>query len=574
VRVDDLGDVGDRHVAIPDLLGINDDRHAVLALIEAPGVVRTNLLADAARLELLLELVANLRPAFRHAATLRVVGGTLVDAHKDVALELRHFGASVAFRGILNETMTLVGQVLGSYRITEELSSGGVGTVYRAHHELLGRPAAVKILRASAAPHDAIGRFFTEARAASAIRHPGIVEVLDFGYAEDGVAFLVMELLEGETLVDRATRLGGRLPREEVVAIAQRLLGVLVAAHAAGVVHRDIKPENVFLTQRVGFAPIAKLLDFGVSKILPAAQGTRDSDLDLTRAGMVMGTPFYMSPEQARGDRDLDARVDIYGCGVLLYEALTGKKPFEAKSYNVLLWQIMTKSPKPVQQIRPEIPESVARVIEKAMSRAREDRYVSAASFISALVQARAEPGSAGTPRVPVAPPTERMTFDHDFPQSILPISVELPSENLVTSSSNAAQVPYPPVPSSSTGTRARARRGGFEDVPTEIERLRDFSLSDEGDAATTLMKDEDIAALANRTRESAVPEVTPAQGSRPSSPRRGAPEAVPYDEAGTAVMNRDDMLEKPAAPFNAEETVRMDRPDSIPKRRAPKPPR
>jgi hypothetical protein len=199
------------------------------------------------------------------------------------------------------------------------------------------------------------------------------------------------------------------------------------------------------------------------------------------------------------------------------------------------------------------------------MSRLRDDRYENAAAFIAALVRARAEAVSAGVQRVAIAPPTERMTFDHEIPESV-PISVELPSENLVTHSSVGASVPYPPIPAEYPVSPRRSRRTGFEDLPTEIERLRDFSLSDEGDAATTLMKDDELAVLANRTRESAA---SSAPLQRPVSP-----EEVAYGEGGTAVMQRNDLVEKAQAMFNAEETVKMDRPASIPKKRTPKPPR
>jgi serine/threonine protein kinase len=473
-------------------------------------------------------------------------------------------------------TFPLVGQTLGGkYFVRAPLGKGGMGTVYEAVNIQIGRIVALKVLHPKQLKkEEAVKRFYQEARAAGAIGHPNICEVYDIGTLDNGCPYLVMERLVGVTLADRIAK-EHILPIDDVLDALSQVLFALVSAHEKGIVHRDIKPENVFLTQRVGFAPIAKLLDFGVSKILPAAQGTRDSDLDLTRAGMVMGTPFYMSPEQARGDRDLDARVDIYGCGVLLYEALTGKRPFEAKSYNVLLWQILTKAPKPARDLRPEIPEGIARVMDKAMSRLRDDRYQNAAAFIAALVQARAAEPSVSLPRVPIAPPTERMTFDHEVPKSGPPISVELPSENLITNSSDGAPAPYPPIPAEfPTTARPRSRRTGFEDLPTEIERLRDFSLSDEGDAATTLMKDDELVALANRTRESARG-VPPARGSAPGSmPRPPSPEEVAYGENGTAVMNRDELLEKAQVHFNAEQTIKMERPPNIPKKRASKPPR
>jgi len=210
--------------------------------------------------------------------------------------------------------------------------------VYEAEHVAIGRSVAVKVLHPSQARKKvSVKRFHHEARAAGAIGHPNICEVYDLGELDDGSPYLVMERMVGETLADHIVKQGA-LPFDEVLDLLTQVLSGLIAAHEKGIVHRDIKPENVFLTRRVGCPPIAKLLDFGVSKMLPL--GDREEELHLTRTGMVMGTPFYMSPEQARGDRDLDARVDLYACGVIMYEALTARRPFLAANYNALLLQI------------------------------------------------------------------------------------------------------------------------------------------------------------------------------------------------------------------------------------------
>jgi serine/threonine protein kinase len=226
-----------------------------------------------------------------------------------------------------------------------------------------------------------VKRFHQEARAAGAIGHPNICEVYDLGTLEDGAPYLVMERLVGETLADRIASEGG-LPFDDVIDIHVQVLSGLVAAHEKGIVHRDIKPENVFLTKRVGCPPLAKLLDFGVSKMItPLFSGDREEDLDLTRTGMVMGTPFYMSPEQARGDRNLDARVDLYACGVMLYEALTGKRPFTAANYNALLLQILTTKPRPARELRPALPMGFDELLDKALARSRDERFQSSAEF-------------------------------------------------------------------------------------------------------------------------------------------------------------------------------------------------
>jgi serine/threonine protein kinase len=285
----------------------------------------------------------------------------------------------------------LIGKTIGGrYLVRSLLGEGGMGAVFEAEHLALGRSVAVKVLHATqATKKDAIRRFQQEARAAGAIGHPNICGVTDLGTLDDGSPYMVMERLVGETLADRITAERG-LPFEDVIDILVQVLSGLVAAHEQRIVHRDIKPENVFLTARVGCPPVAKLLDFGVSKMTgEAPAGGRADDLTLTRTGMVMGTPYYMAPEQARGERDIDARVDLYACGVIMYETLTGKRPFIAGNYNALLVQILTGTPRLATELRPALPASFAAVIGKAMARRREDRYATAAEFQKDLKRLR-----------------------------------------------------------------------------------------------------------------------------------------------------------------------------------------
>jgi serine/threonine protein kinase len=277
----------------------------------------------------------------------------------------------------------LTGKTIGGkYLVRAVLGEGGMGTVFEAENLAIGRSVAVKVLHPTQARKKvAVKRFHQEARAAGAIGHPNICEVYDLGTLDDGSPYLVMEKLVGETLADRIASEGG-LPFDDVIDVVTQVLSGLVAAHEKGIVHRDIKPENIFLTRRVGCPPVAKLLDFGVSKMIsPVLSGEREEDLDLTRTGMVMGTPFYMSPEQARGDRNLDARVDLWACGVILYEAITGRRPFTAANYNALLLQILTTSPRPARELRPALPQGFDEVIDRSMARSREDRFQSAAEF-------------------------------------------------------------------------------------------------------------------------------------------------------------------------------------------------
>jgi serine/threonine-protein kinase len=263
---------------------------------------------------------------------------------------------------------------------------GGMGTVYSGHHVTLGRPVAVKVLRTSKNREQAYQRFLREARMAAALAHEHVCAVHDFGTLPDGTPYLVMEHLVGEELGDRIAR-DGALPFDDAIEILSQTLGGLGAAHAKGIVHRDIKPENLFLvgpTDASAREVVVKILDFGVAKILTAAE-EEEERLDLTRTGMVMGTPAYMSPEQARGERTFDERVDIYACGVILYEAVTGRRPFVGANHNALMLKILSDSPRPARELRPAMPSGFDEVIEKAMHRESQLRYASARDFQIAI---------------------------------------------------------------------------------------------------------------------------------------------------------------------------------------------
>lgn len=245
------------------------------------------------------------------------------------------------------------GKVLkNKYRVGKRLGQGGMGTVWAAVHELTGRKLAIKILAARLTDQKTIvERFGREARAASAVNHPGIVEVLDLDRTSDGTPFLVMERLEGETLADRLDR-RPRLPPDEVTMIVGQLLEALDAAHAHGVVHRDLKPENIVISRRRGGSESVKLLDFGIS----AKEDERVSELTLE--GSVLGTPHYMAPEQALGESSVDGRADLYSIGVLIFECLAGDVPFDAPNYNRLIHTILHNTPPPLpEDVRPGVPE-------------------------------------------------------------------------------------------------------------------------------------------------------------------------------------------------------------------------
>ncbi|WP_437277809.1 serine/threonine-protein kinase [Sorangium sp. So ce375] len=277
---------------------------------------------------------------------------------------------------------SLLGHVIGDkYAVTAIIGEGGMGAVYEAEHLQIGRLVAVKVMhpRERTQRREAISRLEHEARVAGRIGHPNICEVYDMGWLPDGSPYLVMERLRGETLAQRIDRCGV-VPPNELVDIMLQVLSALVTAHDRGVVHRDLKPENIFLSERAGMLPVAKLLDFGISQ----ASGV-DGVMDLTRTGMVMGTPYYMAPEQARGDVELDRRLDLWAAGVILYEALTGQRPFVAGNYNALLVQILTLWHRPVTELDPTIPPGLSRLVDRALAKSRDERFQSAREFQEGL---------------------------------------------------------------------------------------------------------------------------------------------------------------------------------------------
>ncbi len=233
------------------------------------------------------------------------------------------------------------GAVLGSYRLLRRIGEGGMGEVFLAQHTRLGRKVALKLLRPElAGSPDALRRFFAEARAVNAISHENIVEITDFAENDEGDSYYIMELLSGASLAT-VLRDEGVLPLVRTHGIASQIAGALAVVHDAGIVHRDLKPENVFLIERGGNRDFVKLLDFGIAKLAArdplAGQGS-------TQAGVILGTPEYMSPEQAAGEH-VDHRADIYAFGVLLYEMVTGTRPFEARSLGELLLKHASAEP-------------------------------------------------------------------------------------------------------------------------------------------------------------------------------------------------------------------------------------
>ncbi|HEX7844019.1 MAG TPA: serine/threonine-protein kinase [Kofleriaceae bacterium] len=270
---------------------------------------------------------------------------------------------------------------LGQYRVTGTIGHGGMGIVYAAEHSLLGKPAAIKVLQSELSQNqDVVTRFFNEARAATAIRHPGIIEIYDFGWTRDGAAYLVMEFLEGETLARRSARMPFRWPA--VLAIARQIAGALAAAHAKGIVHRDLKPENVFLVPdpEVPGGERIKLLDFGIAKLAVDTSST----LTVTRTGAVIGTPTYMAPEQCRGVA-IDHRADLYALGCVIYELCCGRPPFRGEGTGDILAAHIYMPVPAMSTAKAEVPEAVEALVRRLLAKAPGDRLQTAEEVIFAI---------------------------------------------------------------------------------------------------------------------------------------------------------------------------------------------
>ena len=346
-----------------------------------------------------------------------------------------------------------IGTVLGGkYRIVRKLGEGGMGAVYVSVQEPLGRKVAVKVLLPVLA-RDAtlVGRFQREAELAASLGHPNIVQVTDFGVDDEGSAFLVMDLLDGESL-------GGLLEREVALApnrvrfISTQVLSALEAAHARGVVHRDLKPDNIYLTSVSGVADLVKLLDFGIARLIEG-----DGDHKMTATGQVLGTPAYMSPEQARG-KPVDARSDLYALGVVMYEALSGRMPVNGSNYHELMFAIVGETPTPLAELVPGLDPALVAVVERSMAKDPNARYANAAEMRAALDALG--PLQASSPsRVPSVPPVTRDVSAAAMAATITPEALTaLPSTT-----------PGPSTPGSLRGVGAQSTHGTPSAVPAVV---------------------------------------------------------------------------------------------------------
>jgi serine/threonine-protein kinase len=274
--------------------------------------------------------------------------------------------------------------VAGRYRLDRLLGEGGMGEVWAATHTLTQRPAALKFLRSELAHQEQHRRrFLREARVAGTVRHPNVIPILDVIELEGGAPMMVMDLLEGESLRQRLDR-SRSLSLNETANVLLPVISAVGTAHSCGVVHRDLKPENVFLARVEGRSKVI-VLDFGIAKLTPLEGGGGGSSGSLTAQGTMLGTPFYMSPEQIYGEPDVDHRTDIWAIGVILYECLTGRRPTEADSLGQILKIITQYEIVPIEQLRPDLPATLSSVVMAALSPRRQDRPASMEPLYTAL---------------------------------------------------------------------------------------------------------------------------------------------------------------------------------------------
>ncbi|HEX3477770.1 MAG TPA: serine/threonine-protein kinase [Kofleriaceae bacterium] len=274
----------------------------------------------------------------------------------------------------------MLGRSLGNYDVVSQIGEGGMGVVYLARHAMLGRAVAIKVLRAARSDGDLVARLFNEARAATAVRHPAIVDVYDVGFLEDRRAYIVMEYLEGESLAARIRR--GCATVEATLIIVRAIARALQAVHARGIVHRDLKPDNVFLVpdpETPGRERV-KILDFGIAKLREAP-----GSIGPTVTGTLLGTPIYMSPEQCRGDRTIDHRTDLYALGCVAYEMLCGQPPFAGDAPGDVIARHQYVEPAPLRRVRADVPAGVDRLVLRLLEKRRADRYRSAADVVRAI---------------------------------------------------------------------------------------------------------------------------------------------------------------------------------------------
>ncbi len=354
----------------------------------------------------------------------------------------------------------LHGATIGSYVVRQEIGNGGMGTVYLAEHTMLGRRAAIKVLLPEmSANQEMVKRFFNEARAASAIKNPGIVEIYDFGYHTDGSAYIVMELLEGESLSHRLRRFRA-LPVPQALTVARQIASALAPAHRAGIVHRDLKPDNIFLVpdSEAASGERTKILDFGIAKLSGEGLG---GNTNLTAMQTVMGSPHYMSPEQCRGGSSVvDGRSDLYALGCILFECIAGRPPFLGETFVELMGAHLHVAPPPLTSIISALPFEVESMVMRMLAKSPAQRFQSAEELAAALNQGLGQLRAHGS--APMPPGAAAMHLPPGMPMAT-PGSMARPVPTPMPMPSPPGSVQ--PMPGASGSTPPTPRL----DMPTQI---------------------------------------------------------------------------------------------------------
>ncbi len=301
---------------------------------------------------------------------------------------------------------TLVGMTVGEYQVLAPLGEGGMGMVYRGEQPLIGKAVAIKVLKPEfASDPSQVKRFLAEARAVNAARHPGIIDIFSFGQLPDGRQYMVMELLQGRSLDEQIAE-HGKLTLDLLFSVLEHMCSALAAAHAAGVIHRDLKPSNVFLCDLPDGGHYVKVLDFGLAKSTVVQPGNRGAVM--TATGMVVGTPAYMAPEQARGDT-VTFKCDLYALGILIFELATGKTPFEANSAVELMLKQLNEKPPRLSSKVANLPEGLDDLVAALLAKEPVDRPESMAAVKREVQRLRREISRVQTVMVPVKRPSQRI---------------------------------------------------------------------------------------------------------------------------------------------------------------------
>jgi tRNA A-37 threonylcarbamoyl transferase component Bud32 len=278
--------------------------------------------------------------------------------------------------------MIAVGQTIGNYTITAKLGEGGMGVVYLAEHPVIGRKVALKAIHPELSRNpEVVSRFITEAKSVNQIGNEHIVDIHDFGNTSDGEFYFIMEFLQGESLADRLKR-QAPFPAAQALQIASQVADALAASHRHGIIHRDLKPENIFLINRQQSGDFVKVLDFGLAKLTQGEEKVTHK----TRTGSVMGTPYYMSPEQCEGKANIDHRADLYSLGVILFEMMTGKVPFGGEGYGEIIVKHITTPPPSPRAINPRLTRAHEAVLMRSLAKMREDRFPTMDEFRVAML--------------------------------------------------------------------------------------------------------------------------------------------------------------------------------------------